>query len=94
VPEVRRGLDCHVLFVPASATGRFARDVSAVSGLPILTVGEDPQFFDQGGMIQLFLEDNRVRFSINQKSADAVGLTISSRLLRLARTVVGAAGAR
>ena len=39
-------------------------------------------------MIQLFVEHNRVRFSINQRTAHAAGLQISSRLLRLARDVV------
>jgi hypothetical protein len=92
IPELRRGTDCHLLYVPESAAQRFEREVSAVSGLPILMVGEHPRFLEQGGMIRLFLEGNRVRFSINQKSADSVGLLISSRLLRLARTVVGSGG--
>lgn len=92
ISEARRGADCHLLYVPEAAAERFERDVSALSGLPILTVGEHPRFLEQGGMIRLFLEENRVRFSINQKSADSVGLLISSRLLRLARTVIGAGG--
>jgi hypothetical protein len=56
----------------------------------VLTVGEHERFLDQGGVMRLFLEDNRVRFSVNQQSADRAGLQISSRLLRLARTVIGA----
>ena len=40
--------------------------------------------FIQGGIMRLFLEDNRVRFSVDQRSADRAGLQISSRLLRLA----------
>ena len=37
---------------------------------------------------RFFLENNRVRFSINQAIAESAGLQISSRLLRLARSVV------
>jgi len=56
----------------------------------VLTVGEHEHFLDQGGIMRLFLENNRVRFSVNQQSADRAGLQISSRLLRLARAVIGA----
>jgi hypothetical protein len=63
-----------------------------VAGLPVLTVGEHEEFLTDGGMIRLFVEDNKVRFSINQKAADAAGILISSRLLRLARAVIGTTG--
>jgi hypothetical protein len=92
VNDMRAAVDCHVLYVPASAADRFSLGVSAIAGLPILTVGEHAQFMPQGGIIHLFLEQNKVRFSINQRAADAVGLAVSSRLLRLARTVIGTAG--
>jgi hypothetical protein len=36
----------------------------------------------------LFLDDNKVRFSINQRAAEAAGLQVSSRILRLAREVI------
>ena len=46
------------------------------------------RFLAQGGMIRLFLDSNRVRFSINQVAAETAQLQISSRLLRLAREVI------
>ena len=39
-------------------------------------------------MIRLFLDNNQVRFSINQVAAETAQLQISSRLLRLAREVI------
>jgi hypothetical protein len=93
VPDVRPGIECHLLYVPESAADRFTDGVRALLKQPVLTVGESAGFLQQGGMIRLFVEENRVRFSINQKAAESAGLVISSRLLRLARTVVGSTGA-
>jgi hypothetical protein len=92
VSGMREGAGCHLLYVPDTAAGRFVAGISALSGLPVLTVGEHERFLEQGGMIRLFVEENRVRFAINQKAADSVGLLISSRLLRLARMVIGSEG--
>jgi hypothetical protein len=89
VPDVRRGADCHLLYVPQAAAAGFAAAARTIAARPVLTVGEHERFLEQGGMIRLFLEDNRVRFAINQKAADSAGLLISSRLLRLARSVIG-----
>jgi hypothetical protein len=90
VPDIRRGDSCHLIYVPASATPRFTPATTVLDGRAVLTVGEHEQFLERGGILRLFLEDNRVRFSVNQQSADRAGLQISSRLLRLARTVIGA----
>jgi YfiR/HmsC-like len=89
VTDLRSSVDCHLLYVPEATGPQFSKSVSAVSGLPILTVGEHEEFLEQGGMVRLFVEANRIRFSINQRGAEAVGLLVSSRLLRLARTVIG-----
>jgi len=81
--------ECHLLYVPAAETERFLAMAPHLATTPVLTVGETRPFLDGGGMIQLFIDANRVRFSINQRSALQAGLQISSRLLRLARTVIG-----
>jgi hypothetical protein len=81
--------ECHLLYVPAAAAGLYAEaKKTQLSKLPILTVGEANDFVKNGGMIQLLVEQNRVKFFINQRAADAVGLRVSSRLLRLARLVI------
>jgi len=80
--------DCDLLYVPADATDRFAGNRRQIASRPILTVGETRRFFTSDGMIQLFVQDGKVRFSINQRAAALAGLTISSRLLRLARELV------
>jgi hypothetical protein len=83
-----RDADCHLLYVPAPATARFHADQSGLAGQAVLVVGESADFLTRGGMIRLFVESNRVRFSVNQQACERAGLRVSSRLLRLAREVV------
>lgn len=54
---------------------------------PLLTVSDDPQITPGEVIIRLRMKDDRVIFSINKSRAEAAGLQISSRLLRLAETV-------
>jgi hypothetical protein len=85
LPQAR---ECQILFISASEKGRAAEALSEVRGASVLTVGEGKDFLDQGGVIRLFLEQNRVRFDINLDAAERNRLKISSKLLALARTVV------
>jgi len=76
---------CEVLFVPRrTGENEYLR---TVEGKPVLTVGESPDFIQQGGMVNFFLEGKRVRFEINPAAATRANLRISSRLLQLARLV-------
>lgn len=85
VSDVRQVADCGLVYVPAGSTASFMAERDVLNGRPVLTVGESDDFLARGGMIRLFLDQNRVRFAINQEAATAAGLHISSRLMRLAR---------
>ncbi len=78
---------CHMMFLSSSLNPKATRYISSVHALDVLTIGEQPGFRDQGGMIELFLEDNRIRFDINEQALQDAHLRASSRLLRLARRV-------
>lgn len=86
--ETRDVDGCHLLYVPAAAASRYNNARAQIGKMPLLTVGEVKDFSQRGGIIQLFVEENRVKFSINEAAADSAGLRISSRLLRLAREVL------
>ena len=76
---------CPVVFV-----SKPGKDIAAVlSGLGpgVLTVGEGDTFLHASGMIAFVIENRRVRFDINQTSAENAGLKLSSKLLTVARTV-------
>jgi len=83
--------ECKILFVGASERAHIDELMQIVKTLPILTVGETPGFAERGGVIRFVLEDDRVRFEINVDAAHEADLTISSRLLTLARIIQQAA---
>jgi hypothetical protein len=58
-----------------------------IKKLPILTVGESDDFLDHGGMFNLFFEDKQLRFEVNPATAENAKLTVSSKLLRLAKKI-------
>jgi hypothetical protein len=80
---------CHLIFLPGGNTDRIDRAVRATAQRPVLTVGEAPDFLRRGGMIAFVVDGGRVRLDINLPAATSRGLTLSSRLLQVARTVIG-----
>jgi len=80
------GSSCHVAFVGEGNADAVLRGPHGV-----LTVGEGRQFTLSGGMIELHLEEQKVRFSVNVAPANAAGLRISSQLLKLAEVVLDSA---
>lgn len=77
---------CHLLFVPRQADATGALQRAAAAGA-ILTVGESRTFESRGGMVTFVLDAGRVRFDVNQRQAVRTGLTLSSKVLRVARQV-------
>jgi hypothetical protein len=57
--------------------------------LPILTVGEDNAFAQNGGIINFVLKNGNVRLEVDLAAARQAGLTIHSRLLAVADVVKG-----
>ena len=53
----------------------------------MLTICEAPGFCEQGGMLNLYEEDHRIRFEANPAAADQAGLKLRSTLLTLATIV-------
>ena len=78
---------CAVVFVGVGQGLRLPSLFADLRGLPVLTVGDAEGFAEAGGIIGMFVENNRVRFEINLGAADRARLKISSRLLSLARIV-------
>jgi len=79
---------CHILFIASSVSPREKTEaIRKLQGTPTLIVGEEPGFAEHGGMINFFLEENRVRFEINAEAAKHDQLKISSKLLSLAKIV-------
>jgi YfiR/HmsC-like len=80
---------CHVVFVARSPKRNLVDVLAALKGTDVLTVSEVDRFIESGGMINFLTESNKVRFEINDGAAKAAGLTISSKLLNLAKKPEG-----
>lgn len=80
---------CAILYVGREHVDRSARLLAAARDLPVLTVGDGAQFVERGGAIGFVLENNRVRFDVSARAVQRSGLKVSSKLLRVARSVEG-----
>lgn len=78
---------CHILFIDKTELKRLAYLLNQVKNRPIMTVGDIETFADQGGMVNLLKAVDKVDIEINSCAAKKAGLTISSRLLALAKIV-------
>lgn len=76
---------CHMIFVGSSDSA--GEMLAAVKGLPVVTVGDKANFIEQGGVIGLVRDGNRLSFEINLDAVTGNGVHISANLLKLARTV-------
>jgi hypothetical protein len=78
---------CQIIFFRESETRKMREAYESIKRLPILTVGESDDFLDEGGMFNLFFEDKQLRFEVNPATAENAKLTVSSKLLRLAKKI-------
>jgi hypothetical protein len=78
---------CHVLFICASETKDMDKILDKTRNLPVLLIGDSPGLAEKGAIINLLIEDNKVRFEVNSEAARQAHLRISSKLLRLAKLV-------
>ncbi len=79
--------ECQVLYLsPTDATG-LPRPASSQPASGMLLVGDSPGYLQRGVMLNLEIEGGRVVFDIDLRSARLAGLTVSSKVLRLARHV-------
>jgi hypothetical protein len=81
--------DCHLLFISVSEKKRLAQILESLKGTGVVTISDLQNFCPQGGMIGFILEENKVRFVINTDVAEQAQLRISSKLLKLAKEVLG-----
>jgi hypothetical protein len=64
-----------------------ARELAQLAEQGVLTIAENENFIDSGGLIGLALDNDRLVFDINLEAARRANFNISARLLRLARRV-------
>lgn len=88
VVDLQQARSCQIVFIARPEKIEIAKILQSLQGANVLTVGEAKGFADNGGMINFILQNEHVQFEVNHREAKRAGLTISSRLLSVARAVI------
>ena len=78
---------CHMLVLAAQDRDNWPQWRRELSGASVLTVSDDRGIRAEGAVIGLSADYERIGFDVNIGAARAARLNISSKLLRLARSV-------
>ena len=90
IMSVKRGANlrnCHMVFVPAPESKQAASIIDSLRGSSVLTIGETKGFAERGGIINFTIEKNKLHFEINLDAVKQTPLTISSKVLAIAKIV-------
>ena len=75
---------CHILVIAESEKLITKKIASRINEKPILTISDQTDFLEAGGMVKLYRQGSRLRFDIGLKATQTAQLKISSKLLKLA----------
>ncbi|MES2125956.1 MAG: YfiR family protein [Pseudomonadota bacterium] len=78
---------CHVLVLGSHDRERWSQLKHDLAGANVLTVSDDRGISADGAIIGMSMENLHVGFGVDMAAAKAARLTLSSKLLRLARSV-------
>jgi hypothetical protein len=78
---------CNLVFIGSSERTKQAVILERTKREHILTVGEVEGFARDGGMINLLVEEGKIRMEVNPQAVDRAGLRVSSKVLALSRIV-------
>jgi hypothetical protein len=70
--------DCHLLYVSRLGTNQWTTLVQSLNNAPALTISDLSGFAEAGGIANLIVEDQKIRFAINVDAADRARLRLSS----------------
>jgi hypothetical protein len=87
VQSVQDARRCHIVFITVDGDPRMSEFSTRLSGQSVLLVGESSDVLRQGATIGFTVRDNKVGYDINLGAAKRARLTVSSKLLNLARVV-------
>ncbi len=83
---------CHILFIGKVSEDDLSDILAFTEHRPIVTISDTEGFAEEGVLINLYRDGNRLGFEINESAVRESGLAMSYSLLNLAR-IVDPAGA-
>jgi hypothetical protein len=79
---------CHILFIPKTVSHEEQRTaIEKISRVGLLTVGESPGFAEDGGIVNLYIDGDSVRFELNLEAARRAKLRMDAQLQKLSKPV-------
>jgi hypothetical protein len=87
IKRIKRGEQispCHVLYVHRSNKIDPDEILTSLRGEGVLTLSDIDDFTKKGGIVKFYQDDGKMKFEVNAQEVSRSGITISSRLLRLA----------
>lgn len=78
---------CNILFIHSTRIAEWKAIQQHLKGFPVLTVADVAGFPEMGGMVNLLKDGQKIQVEINHNVVQASGISVSSKLLNLARIV-------
>jgi hypothetical protein len=75
---------CAIAYISAAEGDQVGHDLDALRGYQVLTVSDAADFLHHGGMIQLVMVGNHVRFAVSLPAVRGAQIDLSSELLKVA----------
>jgi hypothetical protein len=79
---------CHVFYFSSNDEAALTKSAPSLRTSRVFLAGDSPGYLQRGAMLNLELVGGRVAFDIDLRGARQSGLTVSSKVLRLARQVL------
>ncbi len=79
--------ECQILFISNNENSKLNKILDTTKKKQILTISDYPKYNTQGVIINLYEENEKLRFKINQEEAQNYKIDISSQLLWMATIV-------
>ncbi len=79
--------NCMILIISGIKKNQLEEILNYTSGKPILTIGDTKGYGKKGVLVNLFIDDNFIRYEINRSELDKSDLKVSSLLLTSAKIV-------
>lgn len=87
IEKITQTENCKILFISDSETPHLSNIFTFLKGQPILTVGDSTSFVIQGGMIQFYERDNKIRLLMDPETIDETGIKVSANLMRVVKVI-------
>jgi len=85
--NITRDSPCNVLYIAVPDVAAATQAIADMRGRPVLTVTDSSRLPGVPSVISFIVDNNRVRFDVDQNAAAENNLVLSSKLLSLARAV-------